>query len=49
MTNIAVIGLGSMGFGSACCLVRAGFTTYGVDIRDMALRAFLTYILKGNT
>ena len=42
MTNIAVIGLGSMGFGSACCLVRAGFTTYGVDIRDTALADFAT-------
>ena len=40
MTNIAVIGLGSMGFGSACCLVRAGFTTYGVDIRDTGIGRF---------
>lgn len=40
MTNISVIGLGSMGFGSACCLVKAGFTTYGVDIRDEPLQQF---------
>lgn len=30
--NIAVIGLGSMGFGMAASLVRAGHTVYGADI-----------------
>lgn len=40
MKKISVIGLGSMGFGSGCCLVNAGFTTYGVDIRDEALVKF---------
>ncbi len=38
--NITVIGLGSMGFGVACCLVKARFTTYGVDIRKDAIKAF---------
>ena len=35
-----VIGLGSMGYGAGCSLVRAGFPTYGVDIRDDALDNF---------
>lgn len=36
----AVIGLGSMGWGAAVSLLRAGFTTTGVDVRDEALEAF---------
>lgn len=36
----AVIGLGSMGWGAAVSLVRAGFTTHGVDIRTDVLEAF---------
>ena len=35
-----VIGLGSIGFGVACSLVRGGFTTYGVARRDEVLAKF---------
>lgn len=35
-----VIGLGSMGWGAAVSLLRAGFTTIGVDVRPDALAAF---------
>ena len=31
--KVAVIGLGSMGLGAACSLVRAGFSTMGFDLR----------------
>ncbi|MCO7254779.1 NAD(P)-dependent oxidoreductase [Dickeya oryzae] len=34
---VAVIGLGSMGFGAAVSCIRAGLTTYGVDINPHAL------------
>ncbi len=41
MSGIAcVIGLGSMGFGAACSLLRAGFTVRGVDINPETLTAF---------
>lgn len=36
----AVIGLGSMGWGAAVSLLRAGFPTIGVDVRPDALAAF---------
>ncbi|WP_298256698.1 L-threonate dehydrogenase [uncultured Litoreibacter sp.] len=36
----AVIGLGSMGWGAAVSLVRAGITTHGVDIREDVLTQF---------
>ena len=35
---IGVAGLGSMGFGIAGSLVRAGFTTYGFDINPQQVR-----------
>ena len=35
--TVAVIGLGSMGMGAALSCVRAGLTTYGVDINQEAL------------
>ncbi|MEE3651547.1 MULTISPECIES: L-threonate dehydrogenase [unclassified Brenneria] len=34
---VAVIGLGSMGFGAATSCIKAGLTTYGVDINSQAL------------
>lgn len=37
----AVIGLGSMGFGMACSLLRAGFDVTGFDISADALRRFV--------
>ncbi|CAN0605622.1 unnamed protein product, partial [Ectocarpus sp. 12 AP-2014] len=36
----AVIGLGSMGWGAAISLLRAGFPTAGVDVRPDVLTAF---------
>ena len=36
----AVVGLGSMGWGAAVSLVRAGFATTGVDIREDVLSRF---------
>lgn len=36
----AVIGLGSMGWGAAVSLLRAGIATNGVDIRDFVLERF---------
>lgn len=38
--TLAVIGLGSMGWGAATSLVKAGFETRGVDIRDDVLQKF---------
>ncbi|CAM2157385.1 putative L-threonate dehydrogenase [Pararobbsia alpina] len=38
--NVGVIGLGAMGFGVASTLVRAGFNTYGCDVRPATLDAF---------
>lgn len=38
--NTAVIGLGSMGWGAAVSLLRAGLPTVGVDVRPEALEAF---------
>ncbi len=35
-----VIGLGSMGWGAALSLLRAGFHVKGVDIRDEVLKRF---------
>lgn len=37
-----VIGLGSMGWGAALSLLRAGFHVKGVDIRDAVLKRFTT-------
>lgn len=37
MTKVGVIGLGSMGFGIAQSLVRAGFATHGADINNAAV------------
>ncbi len=36
--SIAVIGLGSMGMGAAKSCIRAGLTTYGIDINPQALK-----------
>ncbi|WP_299191059.1 L-threonate dehydrogenase [uncultured Litoreibacter sp.] len=38
--NVAVFGLGSMGFGSAMSLVRAGHQTYGFDVNADAVSRF---------
>jgi len=38
--SVAVIGLGSMGWGAAASLVRAGYETRGVDIREEILQKF---------
>ena len=38
--NVGVIGLGAMGFGVASTLVRAGFRTYGCDVRPAVREAF---------
>jgi len=40
--NVAVYGLGSMGFGIAQSLVRAGHTTYGFDPRAEQCDALIT-------
>lgn len=40
MQSTAVIGLGSMGYGIAQSLLRAGQTTYGYDISDQAMARF---------
>jgi L-threonate 2-dehydrogenase len=43
MSNInaaAVIGLGSMGYGAALSLLRAGFSVHGVDVREDVLTRF---------
>lgn len=37
--SVAVIGLGSMGMGAARSCIRAGLTTYGVDISPVALQS----------
>lgn len=38
---VAVIGLGSMGFGAASSCIKAGLTTYGVDLNPDALSRLL--------
>ena len=38
--KIGVIGLGSMGMGAACSLVKAGFSTAGFDVRSESLARF---------
>ncbi|MGI9319393.1 MAG: L-threonate dehydrogenase [bacterium] len=38
--TVAVVGLGNMGFGAACSLVSAGFTTMGYDIHEETLGKF---------
>lgn len=35
--SVAVVGLGSMGMGAALSCVRAGLTTYGIDLNPVAL------------
>ncbi|MEM0990692.1 MAG: L-threonate dehydrogenase [Pseudomonadota bacterium] len=40
MANIAVYGLGSMGYGIAQSFLRAGHTTWGMDINDQAMERF---------
>lgn len=40
--SVAVIGLGSMGLGAACSLVRAGFSTLGFDLRHEVSGRFAT-------
>ena len=42
MSNVAVIGLGSMGYGIAQSLLRAGHGTLGVDISDDRMTRFRT-------
>ena len=39
-TTVGVIGLGSMGLGVAKTLCRAGFETWGFDVRDAAVLEF---------
>ena len=41
MANIAIIGLGSMGYGMAASCLRAGHPTWGVDIDQEAVRRFV--------
>ena len=38
--NVAVIGLGSMGYGMAASVLRAGHATWGVDINAAAMERF---------
>ena len=38
--NVSVIGLGSIGWGAACSLVREGFKTYGLVRRDEMVEKF---------
>ena len=38
--NVAVIGLGSMGYGMAVSVLRAGHATWGVDINAAAMERF---------
>ena len=38
--NVAVIGLGSMGFGMALSLLRAGHSVYGIDMNPQAVERF---------
>ena len=40
MTNIAVFGLGAMGYGIASSILRAGHTTYGVDVVAAQMKKF---------
>ena len=40
--TVAVIGLGSMGLGAACSLVRAGFSTMGFDLRREITEKFVS-------
>ena len=40
MTRIAVFGLGSMGYGMAASILRAGHDTWGFDIVDAAMDRF---------
>lgn len=42
MAKIAVIGLGSMGFGMAASSVRAGHETWGVDLNNAAVQSFVS-------
>ena len=39
-SKIGVIGLGSMGMGAACSLVKRGFVTQGFDLRSESLASF---------
>ena len=39
-TTVTVIGLGSMGYGAAVSLLRAGFRVHGVDLRAQVLARF---------
>lgn len=45
--NLAVIGLGSMGMGAAKSAIKAGITTYGVDLNDVALADLKAFGAKG--
>ena len=40
--NIAVFGLGSMGFGIALSILRAGHTTYGFDVASDPVARFVS-------
>ncbi len=40
MSNVAVFGLGAMGYGIASALLRAGHTTYGVDVVPAQMAKF---------
>lgn len=40
MSNVAVFGLGAMGYGIASSLLRAGHTTYGVDVVPAQMERF---------
>jgi 3-hydroxyisobutyrate dehydrogenase-like beta-hydroxyacid dehydrogenase len=45
--HVAVIGLGSMGMGAAKSCIRAGLTTYGIDLRETARQDLLAAGAKG--
>jgi len=40
MKNIAVFGLGAMGYGIASSVLKAGYTTYGFDVVDTQVSRF---------
>jgi L-threonate 2-dehydrogenase len=40
--NVAVFGLGSMGYGIATSILRAGFTTYGFDVTPERVESFVS-------
>lgn len=45
--KLAVIGLGSMGMGAAKSAIKAGITTYGIDLNDLALAELKDFGAQG--